>query len=265
MAIDYLSAGNRDKPVMLMLHGIGGGAECFKPQLQAFAGDFHVVAWNMPGYGKSTVLQPLSFEALADALSELMHNIGSSRAHLVGHSIGGMVAQQFVARYPEKVSSLTLVATSAAFGGRDGEFQKRFLDERLGPLDKGATMQRLATSIVDSLIGKNPDPEAIGLAYECMANVSESSYRSNMECLVTFDLRKELGNIRVPTLLIAGEQDTNAPPSVMEKMSSFIPNSRYHCLRDAGHLINLEQPLAFNAVLKDFLQSANSLHINSNE
>jgi 3-oxoadipate enol-lactonase len=255
MAIDYLSAGSRDKPVLLMLHGIGGAAESFTPQMQAFSDDFNVIAWNMPGYGGSAPLQPLSFETLAGALAELMDDIGSATAHIVGHSIGGMVAQQFVSGYPERVASLVLVATSAAFGGRDGEFQKRFIADRLGPLDRGATMKELATAIVDNLTGDNPDPDTIQLAYRTMSSVPEATYRANMELLVTFDLRKNLGDIRVPVLLVAGEKDTNAAPSVMEKMAGFIPGARFECIRDAGHLVNLEQPFAFNNVLRSFLNT----------
>lgn len=255
MAIDYLSAGSRDKPLLLMLHGIGGAAESFAPQMQAFSADFRAVAWNMPGYGASPALQPLTFEALAAALAELMDDIGASTAHILGHSIGGMVAQQFVAGYPERVSSLTLVATSAAFGGRDGDFQKRFIAERLGPLDRGASMKELAASIIDSLVGDSPDPDAIKTAYRSMAGVSEATYRDNMELLVTFDLRGKLGDIRVPALLVSGEKDNNAPPAVMEKMASFIPGARYECIEGAGHLVNLEKPSAFNCILNDFLQS----------
>jgi 3-oxoadipate enol-lactonase len=255
MTIDYMSTGNRDNPVMMMLHGIGGAAESFTPQMQAFSDDFNVVAWNMPGYGKSAPLQPLSFEALAEALAELMDDIDAATSHIVGHSIGGMVAQQFVAGYPEKVSSLTLVATSAAFGGRDGDFQRRFIADRLGPLDRGASMNELATSIIDSLTGDNPDPDTIQLAYRTMAGVSEATYRANMELLVTFDLRQNLGRIHVPVLLVAGEKDTNAPPVVMEKMGTFIPDARFECIKGAGHLVNLEQPAAFNDVLRNFLYS----------
>ena len=255
MSIDYLTAGERRRPVLLMLHGIGGGAECFRPQLDAFAEDYCSVAWDMPGYGNSAPLQHLTFPSLADALARLIDEIGADQVHLIGHSIGGMIAQQFIADHPGRVRSLSLVATSAAFGSRDGDFQRRFLEDRLGPLERGATMAKLADSIVDSLTGHNPDPEMIGIARRCMADVPESSYRANMECLVTFDLRKELDKIRVPTLVVAGERDTNAPPAVMEKMASFIPDARYVCVPDAGHLINLEQPSTFNTVLRDFLQT----------
>jgi len=253
--IDYLAMGARDRPLLLMLHGIGGSAECFTPQLQAFSGDFHAVAWNMPGYGASPPLPSPSFTSLAAAVNSLLEELDASAAHIVGHSIGGMIAQQFVADYPGKTASLTLVATSAAFGGRDGNFQKQFIADRLGPLDRGATMQDLAASIIDSLTGEDPDPETIKLAYRSMAGVAEATYRANMELLVRFDLRKKLGDIRVPTLLIAGGRDTNAPPAVMEKMGSFIPGARYECIRSAGHLINLEQPAAFNTLLRNFLQS----------
>lgn len=255
MHIDYLSSGKGNRPVLLMLHGIGGSAECFRPQLQAFAGDYHAVAWNMPGYGKSTPLETPGFAALAGAVAVLLDELGASAVHLLGHSIGGMIAQQFVADCPDRVSSLTLVATTAAFGGRDGAFQKRFIEERLGPLDRGATMRELAASIIDSLVGREPDREALLPACQAMAAVPEAAYRANMELLVTFDLRSKLGDIRVPTLLVAGEMDRNAPPPVMEKMSTFIRGARFEVIRNAGHLVNLEQPDAFNSLLQQFLQT----------
>jgi 3-oxoadipate enol-lactonase len=76
-----------------------------------------------------------------------------------------------------------------------------------------------------------------------------------MHCLVEFDRRDNLGLIKIPTLLISGEKDTNAPAPMMEKMASKIPDSTYVCMTGTGHLSNMENPEEFNLVLREFIQN----------
>jgi len=83
--------------------------------------------------------------------------------------------------------------------------------------------------------------------------VPSATYRRALECLVTFDRRANLANIHVPTLLIAGEHDRNAPPSVMKKMAAAIPNCSYLEMKGVGHLQNLEAPDDFDGLLLNFL------------
>jgi 3-oxoadipate enol-lactonase len=151
-----------------------------------------------------------------------------------------------------------LAQTSPAFGKPDGGWQKEFLDARLGPLDRGETMGSLAPKLVADLVGDDADPAGIELARKCMASVPEASYRALMMSMLGFDLRKSLGQIRVPTLVISGTKDRNAPSPMVKKMASFIPNATYVELEDVGHLVALERPAEFNAVLDDFLRTASS-------
>jgi pimeloyl-ACP methyl ester carboxylesterase len=88
-----------------------------------------------------------------------------------------------------------------------------------------------------------------------MAACPAATYRGSMEVLVKFDLREQLSRIAVPTLVIAGEHDGNAPSPMMERMAARIPGARFVVVPHAGHLANLEQPSAFNAALGEFLQS----------
>jgi 3-oxoadipate enol-lactonase len=116
-------------------------------------------------------------------------------------------------------------------------------------------MAELAEALVSSLIGKNPDAAGVERARTAMASCPDATYRRSMEALVTFDMRKNLAHIAVPTLVIAGENDTNAPAPMMERMAARIPGARFVVVPDAGHLANLEQPSAFDAALRDFLRS----------
>ncbi len=241
--------------VILFLHGVGGGACGWMPQINSFSMNYRAAAWNMPGYGGSPLMGAMSFPELADSLEALLDDRGWEKVHLVGHSMGGMVAQEFAVDRQDRLLSLTLSATSPAFGKPDGDFQKKFVEARLAPLANGATMADLATELVETMMSEDADPNGRQLAFDCMADVAADTYRAAVECIVTFEQRANLPNISVPTLVLAGETDTNAPAPMMEKMAAKIPGARYICLPSLGHLANLEDPQAFDAALSDFLNS----------
>jgi 3-oxoadipate enol-lactonase len=252
----YEAAGAAELPHLVFLHGIGGAARVWRGQLDAFGDRYRAIAWDMPGYGGSAPLPSVSIPALANALKDFLSRIGAARPVLVGHSIGGMIVQQLLAHDPIIAESVVLAQTSPAFGKPDGDWQKEFLDARLGPLDRGETMASLAPKLVADLIGDEADPAGIELACACMASVPEASYRAMMMSMLGFDLRKSLGQIRIPALVISGTKDKNAPAPMVKKMASFIPNATYVELEGVGHLAALEQPAEFNAVLDDFLRVA---------
>lgn len=248
---DCIEKGSGD--VILFLHGVGGGAYSWLPQINSFSLKYTAAAWNMPGYGKSRLGGGMSFPGLADALLALLDDKGWDKVHLVGHSMGGMVAQEFAVDHQDRLRSLTLSATSPAFGRPDGDFQKKFIEARLAPLAAGSTMTDLARELVETMMSKDADPNGRQLAYDCMANMSAETYRTAVKCIVTFEQRANLPNITVPTLALAGEVDNNAPAPMMEKMAAKIPGCRYVCLPELGHLANLEDPQAFDAALSAFL------------
>jgi 3-oxoadipate enol-lactonase len=252
----YEAAGAADLPPLVFLHGIGGAARAWRRQLDAFGDRYHAIAWDMPGYGGSAPLPSVSIAALAGALKDFLVKVGAAKPILVGHSIGGMIVQQLLVHDPIIAEYVVLAQTSPAFGRPDGDWQKEFLDARLGPLDRGETMASLAPRVVADLIGDDADPTGIELACACMMSVPEASYRAAMTSMLGFDLRKALGQICVPTLVIAGTRDKNAPAPMVKKMASFIPNATYVELEGVGHLAALEQPAEFNAVLDDFLRMA---------
>jgi 3-oxoadipate enol-lactonase len=249
----YEAAGDPDLPPLVFLHGIGGAARAWRGQLEFFGKRFRTVAWDMPGYGDSAPLPTVGIAALADALQDFLAGVGATRPVLVGHSIGGMIVQQLLANNPRIASAVVLAQTSPAFGKPDGDWQKAFIGARLGPLDRGETLVSLAPSLVRELVGDDPDPHGMQLARDCMAAVPEATYRATMLALMGFDLRGALKNIEVPTLLLSGSKDNNAPAPMMAKMASYVPSAKYVELEGVGHLANLERPEAFNVALDDFL------------
>jgi 3-oxoadipate enol-lactonase len=251
----YEAAGNRALPPLVFLHGIGGAARSWRGQLIAFSNRYRAIAWDMPGYGGSMALREVSIATLADALHDFLQQVGVARPILVGHSIGGMIVQQWLTKNTGIAAAVALAQTSPAFGKSDGDWQREFISARLGPLDRGETMASLAPALVQELVGDDPDLSGMELARECMAAVPEASYRACMLALLGFDQRAALSNITVPTLVLSGSRDKNAPAPMMAKMASYIPSASYLELAGAGHLANLEQPAAFYAALDGFLKA----------
>jgi 3-oxoadipate enol-lactonase len=249
----YEAAGNPARPTLVFLHGIGGAARAWRGQLEAFGHRYHAVAWDMPGYGQSKPLAAVSIATLADALQDFLTQIRANKPILIGHSIGGMIVQQWLTVHPRDAAAVVLAQTSPAFGKADGDWQTSFIEARLGPLDRGASMAELAPALVNELVGDDPDPDGLELARSCMAGVPEASYRASMLALLGFDQRHALKDIKVPALVLSGSKDKNAPAPMMAKMASYIAGASYVELEGAGHLVNLERPGAFNAALDGFL------------
>jgi len=253
--LSYFDAGNPSLPPLVFLHGIGGAARAWHAQLDFFKHRYRTIAWDMPGYGGSAPLPTVSIAALADALQGFLQQVRAMKPILVGHSIGGMIVQQLLAKHPRIASAIVLAQTSPAFGKPDGDWQKAFIEARLGPLDRGETLAALAPSLVKNLVGDDTDIGGMELARDCMASVPEASYRATMMSMLGFDQRNVLKDIVVPTLLLSGSKDKNAPAPMMAKMATYIPSARYFELEGVGHLANLEQPGAFNAALDSFLRA----------
>lgn len=254
----WVEAGEASR-ALVFLHGIGGNAHSFDWQLPAFAERWRALAWDMPGYGQTSLDGEMTWPSLVDALLRLLDHLGIERAVVVGHSMGGMVAQQLALDHPDRVEALVLSATSAAFGSADGSFQERFLAERLAPLDAGLTPADLAPKVMPAMFKDFASDEAIARAVASMSAIRPETYRAALHCLVSFDHHDEIGAIACPTLVLAAERDEIAPPKGMERMAAKIPDARYHCLPGAGHLANLERPDAFNAAIDAFLDGLDSL------
>ena len=211
---------------------------------------YRCTAWDQPGYGQAAIVEPYEWQTLAAALKDL---VGGEKPVLVGHSMGGLVAQEFYARYPESVAALALCFTSAAFAAGT-DFAKAFVDARIGPLDAGKTMSEIAKDVMPAQRGRVSDPQGLARAESIMALVPPATYRKAIHLVTTFDRREDLQKVAVPSLLVAGSDDVTAPPQMMERMAQKIPGAEFVVLRGCGHLGPMDQPDAFNKVLEGFLR-----------
>ncbi len=233
---------------LLFLHGVGGGHHAWERQLPHFSAlGYPSHAWDQPGYGHSASVEPYDLEHICASLARLIESLGGEPVVLVGHSMGGLIAQEAYVRHPGLVKALALCFTSPAFAGSGSDFTKQFIAARLDPLDQGKTMAEIAAQLIPTM-GSNSK-----LAEQIMASVPPETYRKAVRLLTTFDRRKELADIKVPTLVIAGSDDKTAPPAMMERMAQKIPGAEYVLLEGCGHLGPMDQPDAFNAALSSFL------------
>lgn len=256
----YLKSGSGDDALVL-LHGIGGCAAVWKLQLDAFADRYTVVAWNMPGYGGSPPVAKLTFPVLATALAELLATLPGKRIHLVGHSMGGMVTQEFLRDHANRITSVCLYATSPGLAqpetpeaARAAEERARvFMERRIGPLDRGMTMREMAESMLDQILAPGAPQSARIAAIESISYVPPEVYRDAMRCILSFDGTAIVPKIARPTLVLAGGEDRTMTPEAVEAMARQIKGARYEVIPGVGHLANLEDPPAFNRVLSEFL------------
>lgn len=248
---------------VLLLHGIGGGQSIWGDETSGTAralaaAGYSAISIDLPGYGESAAMGAPDLDLFVAAVLAVIDHAAARRTVLLGHSMGGMVAQELVARQPSAVDGLVLACTSAAFGGSGGRhadsWQARFVAERLAPLDAGLGMAGMAQRLVPGMVAPASGAAARQLSIDVMARVPEPTYRAALKTIVAFDRREALASIAVPTLLLAAEHDRTAPPDMMQRMATRIGSrAQFVCLLRAGHIANVEAPAAFNAAVLQFL------------
>ena len=229
-------------------HGIGMHSGFFARQQAALA-PRDVIPVNMPGFGTTPFAGAYGFPDLAQNLADAT---GDNPAHVIGHSMGGMVALELAATRPEKIESLILCNTTPAFGGKDDTFKKQFVSARLKPLEDGKTMAEMAPASVRAMSAPETSAADVDFMAALMAETPEQAYRAAIECLVTFDRRTALEGLSMPVLLIGGEDDQAAPAKTMRRMAEKIPGAECHIL-PGGHMTPVEQAVEANRLIADFL------------
>ena len=238
---------------VILVHGyVGDGLSTWRPQLDGLANDFDVIVWDLPGAGGSDD-PPESFGMVgfADALAGFVTELELERPHMVGLSFGGATLIEFCRRHQDLASTITLVGAYAGWGGSlpSAEVQRR--------LDQALALSRLAPEkLVEELL---PTMFAASAPLDVVTGFSDSLalfHPAGLRAMARAcaeDLTDVLATIRLPTLLVYGEEDTRAPAGVAEKLHDAIPDSQLVQLAGAGHVCNVDAAEPFNAALRKFL------------
>ena len=253
--VAWREAGPADGDAVLFLHGLGGSRVAWDPQLDALAaGGFRCAAWDMPGYGASVTPDgALTFTLLADAVVAWMDALDVAAAHVVGLSLGGMIAQHVALRSPARVCSLALLDTSPAFNFDGATTAESWIEQRLAPMQTGASPASMADTVLRAIMGPDVADAAVAKGVAAMSRISGDGLAAAVRCLVTHNVRSELHRITVPTLVIVGEHDRETPLPYATFIADAIPGARLEVVAGAGHITNLEQPAAVNRLLVGFL------------
>jgi 3-oxoadipate enol-lactonase len=237
---------------VVFLHGLGGSWRDWEPQLDTFSSEFRVVVPEHRGHGRSD--RPLgrySMARFAEDVAGLCRALGIDHSYLVGLSMGGMIAQEVALEHPGLVDAVVLADTS----GR--------IDPAVKPMLLGAVpmirqdgmglVQELGKSMAEAVAyGTRPDLIRNNLR-EASGN-DPYTYANSVLALVAHDVVDRLPSLRVPTLVLRGEHDPLVGSEGMDELAAAIAGSESATVAGAGHLVNLDQPGRFDAVVLDFLE-----------
>ena len=239
---------------LFLLHGAFGAKEYWRAQVQAFTqAGYRVVSWDAPGYGLSALPVPLTIDHCALALARLLEKEGGACNVVMGHSMGGMIAQQAWRHARQHIHGYVLSATSASFGSPDGDWQREFVRARVAPLDAGRSIPDYAPEMLRAMMAPGAHGPSVDLVVGTVSQMREETFRAAVAAIVGFEGRDLLPTIDIPVLCIAGELDATAPAAVMQKMANKIAGAEFVSLSGLGHFGWAEDPPRFNAAVLDFL------------
>jgi 3-oxoadipate enol-lactonase len=242
-------AGPADRPAILFSNSLGTTHRMWDAVVEELAPDFRCIRYDTRGHGTSRRKGRAAFEIadLAEDAIAILDNLGLERVHFAGLSLGGMTGQALAARHPQRLASLTLMATTAHMPLAQAWLDRAALVRREGTgAILAATLQRWFTP---GYLEANPP--AIGVISRDFATNDAEGYAACCEAIARMDLRALLPDISVQTLVVAGQQDPATPVSMSEFLCDQIPNARLVVLDPAAHLLAVEQPAASARLIAD--------------
>ena len=251
--ISYLETGAG--PALALLHGIGSAAASFWNQLEELSGRFRVVAWDAPGYGASTVLgaEHPGASNYAAALNDWLDALDIARCHLLGHSLGSLVAARFAAEHPERVITLTLAGVARGHGHLLPPQRERLLRQRLDDLAE-LRPHGMAAKRGPRLLGPEATEAMRRMVVKTMAHIHPEGYAQAARMLSTGDIMADLAELPagLPIQVIVGDADLITPPADCLEIAAACRAAATHVIPGAGHALYLEKPREFNRLLADF-------------
>lgn len=249
--IRYLEAGDVAKPTVILLHGLGAQAESWQFNIAALAANYHVIAPDQIGFGKSDKpFLKYRVGTYVDFLDKFMAELKIERAHLVGNSLGGWVSAMMAIKYPNRIGKIVL-ADAAGIAPKDLNFDQIY---QLNNSTRDEIRANLKLIFAAPAMQNN---EALVDQFMTQRIVANDGYTIN--ALIESIKRKEdflderLGEIKKPTLIIWGKQDRLLPLSDGEKFSKGIAGSEFVVFENCGHVPQVEKALDFNRKVLEFL------------
>ena len=237
-------------PTIVLLHGIGSGSASWVRQLTAVQPQaVCVLAWDAPGYADSSPVaaaQPVAAD-YAQRLGLWLDALGVLQAHIVGHSLGCIMAASFAKLYPHRVSQLTLLAPAQGYGAADPDIRSKKLSERLGTIQTLGP-QTLAQQRAPLLLSPHAHPDEVQLATGMMSQLNLAGYTQATHLLCNALIATDLLQLSCPVQVACGDLDTITPPAGCQALAASI-GAHYITLSGAGHLCAVQAAGEVNQLL----------------
>jgi pimeloyl-ACP methyl ester carboxylesterase len=250
-----------DGPPLALVMGIGYDATLWQlHQVPALSKHFRVIVFDNRDVGRSShASTAYTIADMADDVAGLLDGLGVAHAHLLGISMGAMIAQEFALRHPRRLDKLILTGTGAATArskfdpisiwnfvkSNDDEGRAFAGQQFLWLFSESFRRNPEAVEQTLAMLAANPNP------------VGADAYARQANAYLRHDTLDRLGDIAAPTLVIAGERDLLTPPWICREVAGGIPDARFKLVKGPGasHVLPLERPDEFNALVLDFLEN----------
>ncbi len=235
---------------VVFLHGVGSDKGLWQAQLEHFAAaGRRAVALDYPGYGESDLApHALTRPEIARYLWGALDALAIKAAHVVGLSMGGVVALEMWRQQPARLRSLVLADTFARHPDAD------LFVARAEQVVATLSMPEFAEARAPLVLRPNAPAELVRAVRENMSRIDQRSYRWAAVAVWTADYLDDLPRVQTPTLVLVGEHDALTPRALSEELAAGIRGARLVCLPDAGHLSNVDQPDAFNRAVGELIE-----------
>lgn len=244
-------------PPLLLIAGLASDSQSWLPVLPALAEQYTVMLLDNRGVGRSTQQCETSIELMAADALALLDHLNLHKVHLVGHSMGGMVALETVLRWPERVQSVVMLASAARNLNRNNLLFADWADHCEQGTDQAAWFRTiLAWILTDRFFDTTEMVDAV-LAYLLAYPWPQSAtaFRRQVEAIACYDATGRLGQVSVPTCVMAGELDILLPLHCSEQLARQIPGAVLQVIAGAAHSVHTEQPEALVTALITWLET----------
>ncbi|MBC5816694.1 MAG: alpha/beta fold hydrolase [Candidatus Eremiobacteraeota bacterium] len=240
-------------PPIVFVHGVGSSAAIWDYQLEALSARHRCYAIELRGNGSAQTEPPpatVTREGFVEDVLAVAKTVSIERFHFVGCSLGGVVGFELMRRMPERIASLTLVGSFAAYPNADQQ-----VATIIAGVTEAGSLEAFAQARIQKILPPNSPQRRIDETIAQMAQKSLPSYIASTKATWTGDYRADLPAIDVPTLVMCGELDPIAPVALSHEIASGIPGALLTVIPHAGHVTNADAPRAFNDALVQILVS----------
>jgi 3-oxoadipate enol-lactonase len=239
---------------IIFVHGIGARHSTWDLVIENLSVDHRCIAYDLRGHGRSVVPQvPFTLDDLVDDVADLQTTLGIDRAHVVGHSLGGMIGPAYARRYPDRVESLGLIST-AAFRTADDRSRVLAVVENMETNGIESSLDTLANRwFTDDF--RQQKPERVRARAQQVLETPPEVFLNVFRIYAETEMGPWLNEIDKPALIITGEDDPGCSPRLNQQIAAALPRSQLVVLAGMKHAVPLEAPTKIGDDLRRFISA----------